>query len=265
VCHELEDAAHEREPYRLTDGERQRLRAAWDGLHKRMEPLLQSARGSVEFAEDDFKRLERAIREHAPPEQLQLLLQRLLEPSTAARLEAAKQHLLEVCQRLGKSPPEVTLVDHDLRLSSARFANFWSVFVHVLNNTADHGVEPDAVRLSSGKPLPAKVQLSTRPSAESVLVEVKDDGPGIDWSRVAARAQQRNLPFRTQQELVDALFSDAFSLCNDISEFSGRGVGLAAVKSAVAALRGSIEVESELGRGTKIGFRLALNETPPPL
>jgi len=262
VCHELEDATHEREPYRLTDSERERLRAAWDALRQRMQPLLQTARGSVEFAEDDFKRLERAIHEQAPHERLQLLLQRLLLPSTAARLAAAKQHLLEVCQRLGKSPPEVTLLDHDLRLSSARFANFWSVFVHVLNNTADHGVESDAVRLSSGKSLPAKVQISTRRSADSVLVEVSDDGPGIDWSRVAARARQRNLPFRTRQELVNALFSDAFSLSDDISEFSGRGVGLAAVKSAVSALGGSIEVESELGRGTKMCFRLALDDKP---
>jgi two-component system, chemotaxis family, sensor kinase CheA len=90
------------------------------------------------------------------------------------------------------------------------------------------------------------------------VLEVRDDGRGIDWERVRALAIERGLPNQTQRDLEQALFSDGFSLKYQVSEVSGRGVGLAAVKNVVTAMGGRIELESQLGAGATWRFHFSL-------
>ena len=89
-------------------------------------------------------------------------------------------------------------------------------------------------------------------------IEVSDDGSGIDWERVRSLAAQRGLPSQSMHDLKQALFADGYSLKHQISEVSGRGVGLAAVKNVVTAMGGRIDVESTLGSGTTWRFRFPL-------
>jgi two-component system chemotaxis sensor kinase CheA len=167
--------------------------------------------------------------------------------------------VLDASVKLGKTPPRVELRHDDLRLPPGPWAPFWSVFSHVLANAMDHGVEADEERRAAGKSVPANVALSARVLGDEIVVEVRDDGRGIDWGRVRSLAAERGLPHQSQQDLERALFTDGFSLKHQVSEISGRGVGLSAVRNIVTAMGGKIEIESKEHVGSTWRFRFALS------
>jgi HPt (histidine-containing phosphotransfer) domain-containing protein/HAMP domain-containing protein len=260
LCHETEDAMRERGENLLSASERKSLQELWDALRRRIEPLIHGSTAFVEISKEEYERLVDAIRRRQPLETLEELVRGLRHEPTAWRLGRAKETLAMLAQKLGKTPPEVVIQHNDLRLSTSRFAPFWSVFGHLMNNAIDHGVERDDERKAAGKPLPAKIRLSTQISAGELVVEAEDDGRGIDWDRVARLARERGLSAKTQRDLVRCLLSDGFTLKSEVSDVSGRGVGLSAVNSVVTAFGGRIELESTLGVGTIFRFRLPIGK-----
>ena len=250
LCHSLEDAIAVRNASVLLAAERDSLRELWDSLARRIEPLLHGSTVSFQVSNQDYERLLSAVRLQPQSEQLEVLLRGLRCEPTAARLERAQDALRATCVKLGKTPAEVSIQHNNLRLLPERWASFWIVLPHILSNAVDHGLESDAERLAEGKPLPGRIRLSTALSDRHIVVEISDDGRGIDWLKVRAQAEQRGLTCETQQQLEMALFSEGFSMKESVTEFSGRGVGLSAVQTAVAALGGRIEIESKVGQGT---------------
>jgi two-component system chemotaxis sensor kinase CheA len=128
--------------------------------------------------------------------------------------------------------------------------------VHLVRNAVDHGVETAKQRAERGKGQ-AILAFSARLSGAEVCIEVEDDGAGIDWERVRSLAHARGLPSASRQALADALFAPEFSTRTEVTTTSGRGVGLAAVRTEVERLSGRIEVESEPGRGALFRLRLS--------
>lgn len=134
--------------------------------------------------------------------------------------------------------------------------------LHLVRNAADHGIEAPEARLEAGKPAEGLVAL--RASRESGLlgIRVEDDGAGIEAEAIRARALALGRIAETDRpnegELFDLLFESGFSLSPEVTRWSGRGVGLDAVKRSVAALRGAVRIESSPGRGTTALVRLPL-------
>ena len=162
------------------------------------------------------------------------------------------------------------LTDADMALSDPFFKNAGFSkglaynLVFELVNAADHGVESDAERRMAGKVVPATVWLSTIVAGGEVVIEVRDDGRGIDWNRVRQLATEKRLAAGSQRDLEQALLSEGFSLKYQVSEISGRGVGLSAVRNVVSAMGGKIEVESKPGQGTTWRFRFSLSTLGEP-
>ena len=257
-CHEIESAMAERGQFTLTDRERASLHEIWESLRLCIEPLMQGATVFIEISQDEYRRLLDAVEQKRPLAELEQLVRGLRRESVGARLARAKGMLQDTSAKLGKTPPEVEIRHDDLRVPPGPWAPFWSIFSHVLNNAIDHGIETDEERERAGKPVPAKVSLSARQHDGEVVIVVQDDGRGIDWERVRARAVERGLPSQAQRDLEQALFADGFSLKYQVSEVSGRGVGLAAVKNVVTAMGGRIELESKLGEGATWRFCFSL-------
>jgi len=136
--------------------------------------------------------------------------------------------------------------------------------VHLVRNSLDHGLEGAEERLAAGKPETGTLEISARHAGGSVLITVRDDGRGIDPGRVARKAAERGLISAEEVDSVDVpqaielLFSPGFSTAEEMSDISGRGVGLDAVRTTIRELGGEVIVQSELGGGTTTQIRLPL-------
>ncbi|SCX08654.1 two-component system, chemotaxis family, sensor kinase CheA [Lachnospiraceae bacterium YSD2013] len=136
--------------------------------------------------------------------------------------------------------------------------------MHLLRNAADHGLEETAVRLERGKPEVGNIYLDAYQDGNNVVIEVRDDGNGIDVAKVRDKAISRGTITAEQaenmsdKEIVDLLFLPSFSTKEQVSEISGRGVGLDVVKSKIEALSGEVEVKTKLGEGSTWIVRLPL-------
>lgn len=136
--------------------------------------------------------------------------------------------------------------------------------MHLIRNALDHGIEPPEERVAAGKPGEGVVRLSATTQGNHVVVEVSDDGRGIDVERTLKIALERGLvpPERAQEltrrEIFNLLFLPGFSTRTEVSEYSGRGVGMDVVKTNISQLSGVIDVDSKEGRGTTVTVTLPI-------
>ncbi len=133
---------------------------------------------------------------------------------------------------------------------------------HMIRNAVDHGIESPAMRLSAGKPAAGQLTLKASHLAGSILIEISDDGAGLHRDRILAKAVERGLLMEgtdlSDEQVWALIFEPGFSTAAQVSNLSGRGVGMDVVKRAVEALRGSIEIHSTPGQGTRFRIRLPL-------
>ncbi|WP_017905984.1 chemotaxis protein CheA [Pseudomonas asplenii] len=133
---------------------------------------------------------------------------------------------------------------------------------HLVRNAMDHGIESAEQRQASGKPLQGVVRLNAYHEAGGIVIEVSDDGGGLNPQRILAKAVQRGLVSEGQtlpdKDIFNLIFEPGFSTAEQISNLSGRGVGMDVVKRNITALRGTVELDSQLGVGTRVRIRLPL-------
>ncbi|GAB7388238.1 chemotaxis protein CheA [Bacillaceae bacterium] len=136
--------------------------------------------------------------------------------------------------------------------------------VHLLRNAIDHGLETAEERARAGKPEEGTIHLRAYHSGNHVFIEVEDDGKGIDRKKVLSKAvakgmlDEKTAESLSEQQVYDLLFSSGFSTAEKVSDISGRGVGLDAVKTKIESLGGMVSIESQIGKGTKFLVQLPL-------
>lgn len=169
----------------------------------------------------------------------------------------------DLSKKLGKEM-ELIMTGEDTELDRTVIDEIGDPLMHMLRNSADHGLEPTIERLKLGKPKVGTIQLNAYQDGNNVTIEVEDDGAGIDVEKVKASAikkghiTEEQAEMMTEKEAVDMLFRPAFSTAEKLSDVSGRGVGLDVVKSKIEGLGGDVEVSTKLGEGTKFTVRLPL-------
>ncbi|MBS0252997.1 MAG: chemotaxis protein CheA [Proteobacteria bacterium] len=134
--------------------------------------------------------------------------------------------------------------------------------VHLVRNSVDHGLETPERRKAAGKPEAGKINLAARHAGGEVVISITDDGAGIDRARVRAKAEAQGLIIPGanigDQDLLQMIFQPGFSTAQAVTNLSGRGVGMDVVKRTVEALRGSIDLSSEPGAGSRVSLRIPL-------
>ncbi|QDK34036.1 chemotaxis protein CheA [Sphingomonas sp. IC081] len=134
--------------------------------------------------------------------------------------------------------------------------------VHLIRNSCDHGLEPPEERLAAGKPAGGRLRLAAEQAGGEVLITIADDGRGIDRERVRAKAEANGLiqpgQVLADGELLQLIFQPGFSTAAQVTNLSGRGVGMDVVKRTIEALRGTIDVTSQPGRGSVMTLRIPL-------
>lgn len=169
----------------------------------------------------------------------------------------------DVSRKLGKEI-ELVMSGEETELDRTVIDEIGDPLIHLLRNAADHGLETTEERVSIGKPKKGTIKLQAYQDGNSVVIEVEDDGKGINVNRIKNKAIEKGTVTKeeaatmTEKEIVELLFKPSFSTAEKISDLSGRGVGLDVVKSKITALGGHVEVETEFGKGSKFIVRLPL-------
>lgn len=173
------------------------------------------------------------------------------------------RYVRDLAQRAGKRV-EVVLEGQDTELDRSVIEQIGGPLMHLVRNAVDHGIEPPEERQRLGKPTAGRLRLAAVQEEEGILVVVEDDGRGIDTDRVREKAVGLGLLTAeaaarlSEEEAVELIFHPGLSTASQVTDVSGRGVGMDAVRAGVQALGGSVEVETQRGRGTRFVLRLPL-------
>lgn len=255
ACHRIEDRVAE-EGGDPTELDCAAIAEGWRSLAEKLEALVdREGRREIAIDEGEYAVVMRSLLEGAPRQEIVTTMARWnLEP-VRTRFARFAERARGIALKVGK--PELVVHEEasNLRLSSERWAPFWSSFVHVVSNAVDHGIESPDERMLAGKSKGGTIHLRAEKTPTELVIELADDGRGIDWEALVKRARARGLPASTRSEIVETLFADGVTTRDVASEISGRGAGLAAVREECHRLGGSVDVTSERGKGTRFVFR----------
>jgi two-component system chemotaxis sensor kinase CheA len=167
----------------------------------------------------------------------------------------------DLAAALGKEIDFVT-EGADTELDKTVIERLVDPLVHLVRNACDHGIEHGDARIAAGKPACGAVRLAARHVGASVLVEISDDGAGLDPEVIRRKAEEKGLvapgAALSEREVFDLVFLPGFSTAERVSDVSGRGVGMDVVKRAVEELRGTVKLQSTRGKGTTVTVELPL-------
>ncbi|HEX3893152.1 MAG TPA: chemotaxis protein CheA [Terracidiphilus sp.] len=178
-----------------------------------------------------------------------------------ATFERFRRLVHDLARDLGKQV-ELVIEGAETELDKTVIEQLSDPLLHLIRNSMDHGIECPAVRTARGKRPTATVRLSARHAGASVLIEVADDGNGIDVAAVRQRALEKGLieadARLSETEIFALLFQPGFSTVQQVTDVSGRGVGMDVVRKRIEGLRGIVDIANEPGKGTTITLRLPL-------
>jgi len=169
--------------------------------------------------------------------------------------------LREMSASLGK-PATLKIIGEDTEADKAIIEMLFEPLLHVVRNALDHGVESPAQRAERGKPVVATIEMRATRQGEHVLIEVVDDGGGLNIERIREVARARGvateevLRAMSDSDVTDLVFAPGFSTATEVTELSGRGVGMDAVRTAVQRVGGRVAIESRAGQGATFRFTL---------
>jgi two-component system chemotaxis sensor kinase CheA len=166
----------------------------------------------------------------------------------------------DLAAKLGKDL-ELKMVGEATELDKGLIEKIIDPLTHLVRNSADHGIEAPATRIAAGKSATGTITLSAAHQGGSILIEVRDDGAGLKRDKIMMKARERGLAVRddmTDAEVWALIWEPGFSTADQLSDVSGRGVGMDVVRRNIAALGGSVELDSAEGYGTRVSIRLPL-------
>ncbi len=195
------------------------------------------------------------------------LVEQLLDGALAMRMvpigdtfNRFQRVVRDVAEELGKDI-ELVISGADTELDKALVERIGDPLMHLLRNAMDHGIEAPEVRVAAGKPARGTLHLNAFHDSGSIVLELIDDGAGLNRQRILAKARDKGLIGAvepSERELLNLIFEPGFSTAEAVTNLSGRGVGMDVVKRNITSLRGSIDLYSQPGLGTTVRIRLPL-------
>ena len=237
---------------------------------ERLDALMDSV-GELVIAEARLAQLARDLRDPAliaTAEQITRLAGGLRDATMTMRMVPMRslvgrfrRLVLDLSDKLGK-PVEFRVTGEDTELDKTVIEKLADPLVHVLRNALDHGMEMPEARVAAGKSREGLVELVAEHAGAEVLIKVRDDGKGMDPAKLREKAIAKGLiapeTQMTEAQIFALIFEPGFSTAEEVTDLSGRGVGMDVVRRTIDALRGTIQIESALGRGTTVTLRLPL-------
>ena len=218
--------------------------------------LLESAKSVADNSNALMRNLSQVTRITKELQHTSMSLRMIPVKSTFQKMERLARDLARDCAK------KVTFVveGEDTELDRTVVEEISDPLIHMVRNSLDHGLEPPEERIKAGKSESGRVQLKAYHQGSNIVLEISDDGRGIDGKKVLAKAIKQGLVAEGQnlskEEILNLIFLPGFSTAEKVTSISGRGVGMDVVRRNIEKLRGKIETESEVGKGSR--FRIIL-------
>ncbi len=176
--------------------------------------------------------------------------------------QRATRQVRDLSRKVGKQV-ELATRGEDTELDKTIVEELADPLMHMVRNAIDHGIESPAAREAAGKPPQARIALAAYHQGGQIVIEVADDGRGLDSQKILAKAREKGLVDEgarlSESDTFRLIFEPGFSTAEQVTDISGRGVGMDVVRKQVQKLRGRIEIRSEAGEGTTFLLKLPLN------
>lgn len=212
----------------------------------------------IDVSRDEHNALISRLLSGEQPDALLPQLKRWEFEPAFCHVERCETAARKIANQLGKEIDVRIVGDRRLRLDGDRFGAIWTTLPHLVLNAVDHGIESPKQRQRAGKPQVGTLEIRFGVENDQVVIAVVDDGAGINWDVIRAKAAENGLPHAHRGDLVDALFCNGFSSRDSITQISGRGVGMGAFKAAVDEASGRMSIESERGKGSTFTIEIPL-------
>jgi two-component system chemotaxis sensor kinase CheA len=263
LCHDAEDKLAEGDAPGV-ESVLEALSARWTVLQTTLADLVRErGRDVIDVHARELDEVLKAVRGVVPAAVWDRMADWRLEPAERPLTRLA-EYARSLAQRLGRGDLEVVIEDNGLRLDPQHWSGLWSELVHVIRNAVDHGLERVEDRTAAQKPARPRMRLATKAVGDHLVIEIEDDGRGIDWEAVRRAASAKGLPSATTDDLTNALLCASVTTRDVVTTTSGRGVGLAAVRERVDALGGHIKLATALGQGTLFQLTFPLDSPNSP-
>jgi two-component system, chemotaxis family, sensor kinase CheA len=233
-------------------------------IFRNLEKFPEESRLTLLRIEDNRKQLQKNV------DDLEGLSARLQTGAMGFRMVPIAQLLnrfpaqvRELSRKIGKKA-KLTISGADTELDKLLINQLADPLIHIMRNSMDHGFETAEQRLALGKPEVGEIQIRAFYQGSNAVIEVTDDGAGINQRRVLAKAIESKLISKAdaenlnEKEILDLVFEPGLSTAKEVTELSGRGVGMDVVKTAISSVQGNVQVESKDGVGTTVTMRLPL-------
>ena len=222
---------------------------------------VRESASDIQFVVDETDKITQSLRQVTTQLQEGINSSRMVNfGQTADRLPRAVR---DISRKLNKQA-ELQVEGRDVLIDKMIVEHLYNPMTHLVNNAIAHGVETPAERLQAGKNEVGRITLRAFLQGNQTVIAVSDDGAGIDPERVKAKAVEKNLltwadaQHLSEQDVYDLLFHPGFSTKDQADDFAGRGVGMDVVSTDLKKIRGTISIESEIGKGTTFTIRLPL-------
>jgi two-component system, chemotaxis family, sensor kinase CheA len=262
ACHAIEDYIEEHgvEPENALWT---RMFGCWSTAKGKLRRLASEESSDLRISDMEFSSLLLGILNRESSQSLAIRVAGWRLEATEARLSRIADQAKRLAVRLGKGNIRVKIQSHNLQTEPKSWASFWGSLIHVVRNAVDHGLESIEDRQLARKSETGCLTLTTAHIGDRFIVSIADDGKGIDWEAIRALASRQGLPNETEDDLVNALFEDGLSTSTSVTDTSGRGVGMGALKAACDHMEGKIQVLSREGIGTEFRFSFPLHAMAP--
>ena len=180
----------------------------------------------------------------------------------AATFQKMKRVVRDMCKRLGKEA-DLVIIGEETEVDKNIIEHISDPLVHLVRNALDHGIESTQERLAAGKDKKGTITLEAKSAGGDVLIIVRDDGRGLDREKILQKAREKGMLYRPESEMTDRevfnlILLPSFSTRDDVTEFSGRGVGMDVVVKNIEAIGGSVILDSTPNAGTTVTLKIPL-------
>ncbi len=209
---------------------------------------------------ENFEKQARQLRKLT--DELQDIVMSIRMVPVAATFHRMQRIVRDICKKTQKQA-DLVLIGEDTEVDKNIIDNLSDPLMHLIRNAVDHGIETTDERIAAGKPAKGTVTLEANSTSGDIVVRIKDDGRGMDRSKIIKKAYEKGLTTKPENEISNKeafgfTLLPGFSTKDQVTEFSGRGVGMDVVRKNIEKIGGSITVDSELGTGTVITMHIPL-------